>query len=77
MKRVVDMPRFGELELVDDGGEDFGDGEGTFTFWGEFWVSDRAFQIPGFEPDLVSFAKGGEASTGAGGHDLSCQLVRS
>jgi len=43
MKRVVDTPRFRESELVDDGGEDFGDGEWTFALWGEFWVSNGAF----------------------------------
>jgi len=40
MERVVDMPRFWKSELVDNGGEDFGDGEGTFAFWSKFWVSD-------------------------------------
>jgi len=40
MKRVVNMPRFWESELIDDGGEDFGDGKGAFAFWGEFRVSD-------------------------------------
>ena len=77
MECVVDTPRFRESELVDDGGEDLSDGEGTFAFWGEFWVSDGAFQIPGFKPNFVSFAKGGEASTGAGGHNLLCKFVRS
>jgi len=43
VERVVDAPRFRESELVYDGGEDLGDGEGAFTFRGEFWVSDRAF----------------------------------
>jgi len=43
MERVVDMPCFRKSELVDDGGEDFGDGEGTFAFWGEFWVGDGVF----------------------------------
>ena len=43
MKRVVDTPRFGESELVDDGGKDLGDGEGSFAFRGEFWISNRAF----------------------------------
>ena len=43
MKRVVDTPRFGESELVYDRGEDLGNGEGTFAFWGEFRVSDGAF----------------------------------
>ena len=43
MEHVVDTPRFRKSELVDDGGEDFSDGEGTFTFWGEFRISNRAF----------------------------------
>jgi len=43
MEHVVDMPRFWKLELVDDWGEDFGDGEGAFALWGEFWVSNGAF----------------------------------
>jgi len=43
VKRVVDTPRFGESELIYDGREDFCDGEGSFTFWGEFRVGDGAF----------------------------------
>ena len=43
MERVVDTPRFWKSELVDDGGEDFGDGEGAFALWGEFRVSNGAF----------------------------------
>jgi len=43
VERVVDMPRSWESELIDNGGEDFGDGEGTFAFWGEFRVSNGAF----------------------------------
>jgi len=65
MKRVVDTPRFQESELVNDGGEDFGDGKGSFSFWGEFWVGDRSFVISGFKPDFVSLVEGGEASAGA------------
>ena len=72
MKRVVDTPCFGESELINDGGKDFGDGEGAFAFWGEFRVGNQSFQVSGFEPDFVSFVKGGEVSMGAGGHDLSC-----
>jgi len=77
MKRVVDTPSLWESELVDDGGEDFCDGEGAFMFWGKFRISDGSFEISGFQPDFVSFAQGGKASTGVRGHDLSCEFVRS
>jgi len=43
VEHVVDTPRFWKSELIDDGGEGFGDGEGTFAFWGEFWVSNGVF----------------------------------
>ena len=62
VERVVDFPRFGEAELVSNGGEDFDDCEGSFMFWGELWVCNRTLEISGFQPDLVSFGKGGESS---------------
>jgi len=43
MERVVDAPRFWKSKLIYDGGEDFGDSKGAFTFWGEFRVGDGAF----------------------------------
>ena len=48
VERVVDFPRFGEAELVRDRGQDFDYREGSFTFGGEFGVSDGAFEISGF-----------------------------
>ena len=48
MERVVDLPRFGESELVCDGGEDFDDREGSFTFRGELWVGNGVFEVSGF-----------------------------
>ena len=75
MKRVMDLPRFGESELVCDGREDFDDREGSFTFGGEFRVGDGAFEVPGFKPDFVSFDEGGESSVVARGHDLAGEFV--
>ena len=62
MERVVDFPCFRESELVGDGGEDFDNREGSFTFWGELWVGDGSFEISGFKPDFVSFGEGSESS---------------
>ena len=44
----MDLPRFGEAELVGDGGKDLDDGEGSFSFGGKFWVSDGTFEVSGF-----------------------------
>jgi len=77
MERVVDMPRFWESELIDDGGEDFSDGEGAFAFWSELWIGNGMFEVSGFKPNFVSFVEGSKASTGAGGHDLLCEFLRS
>jgi len=74
---VVDTPHFWKLELIDDWGEDFSDGEGTFVFWSKFWVGNGMLEIPGFKPNFVSFVEGGKASTGMGGHDLLFKFVRS
>ena len=62
VERVMDLPHFGEAELICDRGEDFDDREGSFTFWGELWVGDRSFEVPGLQPDLVSFGEGSESS---------------
>ena len=43
--------------------------------WGNLRVDDEAFQIPGFQPDLVSFVKRFKTSSRAGAHDLSCKLM--
>ena len=75
MERVVDLPCFGESELVGDGGEDFDNCEGSFTFGGKFGVCDGAFEISGFEPDFVSFGKGGESSVVTRGHYLAGEFV--
>ena len=58
MERVVDFPCFRESELVGDGGEDFDNCEGSFTFGGKLWVCDGAFEVSGFQPDLSPLAKG-------------------
>ena len=47
MKRVVDLPRFGESKLICDWGEDFDDCEGSFTFWSEFGIGNRLFEVSG------------------------------
>ena len=48
VERGMDLPRFGESELVGDGGEDFDDREGSFSFGGELGVCDGAFEVSGF-----------------------------
>ena len=72
---MMNLPRFGESELVRDGGEYFDDREGSFTFRGEFRVCDGAFEIPGFKPDFVSFGERGESLVVTRGHDLAGELV--
>ena len=71
----MDLPRFGEAQLICDGGEDFDNREGSFMFGGELGVCDGAFEISGFKPDFVSFGKGGESPVVARGHDLAGELV--
>ena len=44
----MDFPCFGEMELIHDGGEDFDNREGSFSFGGEFWVGDGTFEVSGF-----------------------------
>ena len=48
MECVVNLPRFGEVELIYDGREDLDDCEGSFSFGGKLWVGDRVFEISGF-----------------------------
>ena len=62
MECVMDLPCFGEAELICDGGEDFDDCEESFTFWCEFGVRNRSLQVSGFEPDFVSFGERSETS---------------
>ena len=71
----MDLPRLGELELVSDGGEDFDDREGSFTFRGELGVCDGSLEISDFQPDLVTFGEGGESSIVMRGHDLAGELM--
>ena len=44
-------------------------------FGGKFRVNDETFQVPGFQPDLVSFDKRFKTSSGAGAHDLSHEFM--
>ena len=62
MEHVMDLPHFREVELVCDGRQDFDNCEGSFTFGGELWVSNRAFQIPSFQLDFVAFGERSESS---------------
>ena len=48
MECRMDLPCFGEAELIRDQGKEFNYCEGSFTFWSEFWIGDGAFQVPGF-----------------------------
>ena len=61
--------------MIRDGGEDFDNREGSFTFGGELGVCDGAFEVSGFEPDFVSFSKGGESSVVVRGHDLAGEFM--
>ena len=71
MEDWVDLPCFRQAELIDNWGKDFRDGEGSFSFRGEFRVDDGSFEISGFEPDLVSEFERGEGSSSSSGHDLA------
>ena len=59
---MMDFPHFREVELICDGRHNFDDYEGSFSLRCKLWVGDKAFQISGFQSDLVSLDKGGEAS---------------
>ena len=48
MECVVDLPCFGDVLLICDGGEDLDDIERSLTFRDEFWVGNEAFEISGF-----------------------------
>ena len=48
MERVMDLPRFGEAELIGDGGEGLDNCEGSFSFQGELQVCDGSLEISGF-----------------------------
>ena len=45
---MMDLPRFGEAELIRDWGEDFDDCERSFMFGGEPGVCDGTLEISGF-----------------------------
>ena len=63
------------MELVDDQGENFDDHKRSFSFGGEFWVGNRAFQVLGLQPHLVFFFKGFETLTVSRGHDLAGKFM--
>ena len=52
------------MELIDNQGGGFGDGEGSFSFQSKLWVDYRPFEVSGFEPNF-------EGVLGMGGHDLT------
>ena len=53
MECVMDLPCFGEAELVYDRGEDFDYCEGSLMFWSKFGAGDRVFKVSDFQPDFV------------------------
>ena len=59
---VMNLPCFGEAELVCNRGENFDDRERSFTFGGELGVCNGSFEVSGFESDFVAFGEGGESS---------------
>ena len=71
MEDWVDLPRFWQVELVDNWGKDFCDSKGSFLFRGEFQVDHRSFEVSGFEPDFVSKFEWGEGLLCPGCHDLA------
>ena len=75
MEHVVNLPCFGETQLVGDQGQDLDNCEGSFIFWGEFWVSNGAFEVSGFQPDFVSFGKRSESLIVMQGHDLASEFM--
>ena len=54
MKDIMDLHRWGKLELVRNWSDPFGDGKWSIPFWGEFLISGDG-QVASFEPNLVSF----------------------
>ena len=71
MEDWVDLPCFWQAELVNDWGQDFCDGEGSFLFRGELRVNYGSFEVSGFEPDFVSKFEWGEGSSSPSGHNLA------
>ena len=47
MEHVMDLPHFGEAELVCNGGENFDNHEGSFIFGGELWIGNGTFEVSG------------------------------
>ena len=43
MEHRMDLPHFGEMELVCDGGENLDYCKRSFSFWGEFWIGNGVF----------------------------------
>ena len=58
-----------------EGGEDFCDLEGSFSFCGEFWVNDIPFEIFSFKPYFISNDKRCEFGLDATFHGLSGELM--
>ena len=75
MEHVMNLPCFGEAELVRDRREDFDDCEGSFTFGGELWICNGAFEVSGFEPDFVAFGEGSKSSVVMRRHYLAGEFV--
>ena len=48
VEHVMDLPHFGEAELIHDWREDFDDSEESFLFESKLWICDRSFEVSGF-----------------------------
>ena len=70
MEYVIDLPCLRKAELICDWGKDFDYHEGSFMFWGEFGVDDRAFEVSGLQPDFVALGEESESPVATRGHDL-------
>ena len=44
----MDLPHFGEAELVCNWRQGLDNSEGSLSFQGELWIGNRSFEIPGF-----------------------------
>ena len=75
MECVMNFPCLGEVELICDRREDFDDGEGSFSFRSEFWISNGMLKVSCFQPDFVSFGEGGESSVVMQRHNLAGEFV--
>ena len=62
--------------MVGGWGKNFDDYEGSFSFGGEFWVGNGAFQVLGLQLYLVSFFEGFEILMVSGEHDLVDKFMR-